>query len=236
MRAVPDEDRYFMVAVDQYEDRCIKGVLFHGNRKQGIPYDSLLELLSIVDSILDSMNCPRQTFQLRSFPGIKSPVFNIKEGEENRREGRLATFCLYVKYRYHASWQGTLTSHGEKKAESFKSVLDLVCLFDRYLGAAPVELRNTNSCSAAIDFYGGGSIVGKLWGQDSCQVWSFWTEEGKRVSFSIRILFHEHSTWQGVIYWHEAGVRQQFRSFKEMFYLMASAVKAKEEKGVLYRA
>ena len=41
-----------------------------------------------------------------------------------------------------------------------------------------------------------------------------------------KILFREHSTWQGIIYWRETGKRQAFRSFLEMVILMASALES----------
>ncbi len=47
-----------------------------------------------------------------------------------------------------------------------------------------------------------------------------------------KILFREHSTWQGIIYWRETGKRQAFRSFLEMVILMASALEKAARKGV----
>lgn len=241
MSIVSNKDRYFIVAVDQYEDWCMRGILFHGDREQGILYDSLLELIVNMDFIFDSMNCPRQTFQMRCFPGIKLPSFAARKREEKRRNGRLATFGIYVKYRHHASWQGTIIWQEENKTQEFESVRELFCLLDQHLGGVRLEQRSFYSCGASVDFYRSGQIIGKL--QAICsnmeakisnQTWLLCLKGGRRASFSIRILFHEHATWQGVIYWREAGVRQQFRSFKEMFLLMASVAEAEEEKSVLY--
>lgn len=47
---------------------------------------------------------------------------------------------------------------------------------------------------------------------------------GRRATFSIKIMFREHCTWQGIIYWQEGRAGQPFRSFREMLYLMVSAV------------
>ncbi|RFZ77061.1 hypothetical protein DS742_20660 [Lacrimispora amygdalina] len=46
------------------------------------------------------------------------------------------------------------------------------------------------------------------------------------ASFSVKVLFHEHATWQGIIYWREGRQQQLFRSYKEMIYLIASVAEA----------
>lgn len=243
MSIVSNKDRYFIVAVDQYEDWCMRGILFHGDREQGILYDSLLELIVNMDFIFDSMNCPRQTFQMRCFPGIKLPSFAARKREEKRRNGRLATFRIYVKYRYHASWQGTITWQEENKTQEFESVRELFCLLEKQLSRGCLEQSSFPASGVSVDFYRAGQIIGSLQGicsnvgaKMSNQTWLLCLKEGRRASFSIRVLFHEHATWQGVIYWREAGVRQQFRSFKEMLFLIASVAEIgeEEEKSVLY--
>lgn len=60
----------------------------------------------------------------------------------------------------------------------------------------------------------------------SDEVWNAYREGGKKSTFLIKILFREHSTWQGVICWRETGEKQAFRSFMELLFLMVSAVEA----------
>lgn len=35
--------RYFTISVDKYEDRCMKGVIYHAGKTPGIRYDNFLE-------------------------------------------------------------------------------------------------------------------------------------------------------------------------------------------------
>ena len=54
------------------------------------------------------------------------------------------------------------------------------------------------------------------------ETWNAYRRGGKKGTFLIKVLFREHSTWQGIIYWRDTGEKQMFRSFMEMMLLMAS--------------
>ena len=56
------------------------------------------------------------------------------------------------------------------------------------------------------------------------ETWDTYRKGGRKATFVIKILYREHSTWQGVICWRETGEKQAFRSFLEMIILMASAL------------
>lgn len=66
-----------------------------------------------------------------------------------------------------------------------------------------------------------GVKYGRLISNDIC---SMCRKGGQKATFSIKIMFREHSTCQGIIYWREGRVDQPFRSYKEMLYLMVSAI------------
>lgn len=55
---------------------------------------------------------------------------------------------------------------------------------------------------------------------------------GKKATFLVKVLFREHSTWQGVISWRETGEKRTFRSFKEMLLLLVSATTSVAEGGL----
>ncbi len=268
MSIVHNADRYFSMGVDEYNGRSIKGVLFHGSMPNGIHYDSLLELFISMDRIFDEMGCPKQTLKMRSFPGTKAPAYKSRECEEPRREGKLATFRICVKYRYHASWQGTISWKEGKRAEEFESELQLIMLIDQFLNGHLYLRQNgkfLNTLHVAIDAYQSGRIIGNYQNIPAQKVERFYvpadlaetlgnfmeirnsdeaalkkrfdygqliTSEacsrcrkgGRKASFSIKIMFREHFTWQGVIYWKEGRGQQQFRSFKEMLFMIASAL------------
>jgi len=270
MSTVHNTDRYFSIAVDEYSGRSIKGVLYQENLKKGIYYDSLLEMIINMDSILDAVGCPKQAFQMRCFPGTKAPVVVSRNCEETKRDGKLATLCIYIKYRYNAGWQGTISWKEGKRTEKFESDLQMILLMDQILNGKSqekLEGKSLNYCHVAIDDYDFGRIVGnyqnipmekaehfyglvdlaktlvdfletgnseeeilkkrinygKLITSEAC---SICRKGGQKATFSVKIMFREHSTWQGVIYWREGRVQQQFRSLKEMLFMIAAAIKS----------
>ena len=49
-----------------------------------------------------------------------------------------------------------------------------------------------------------------------------------KATFTIKIQFQQHSTWQGTIVWAEGGKSQKFRSELEMLKLMMEAVSSNQ--------
>lgn len=274
MRAVHNADRYFTITADEYDGHCVRGVMYHGNDSRGVCYDSLMELLLYMDRMFDAMGCPLQTFQMRLLPGTQYPVMTPRSCEEKCRSGKIATFRIYVKYRYNASWQGQLSWLEGERTESFESVLQLIMILSQILSGRifdKTESAVLNSCHVAIDTYDFGRLTGRLQNIQTDRVvhftrpedftaalgnfieigvsqaepmlkglnysqiianeaWSLCRRGGGKASFYIKILFRKHSTWQGVIYWREARVEQHFRSFKEMLFMIASAVECSSER------
>ena len=50
------------------------------------------------------------------------------------------------------------------------------------------------------------------------------TRKGNCATFELQILFRQHSSWQGVIFWKEQRRRQNFRSVLELITLIGSAL------------
>jgi len=55
--------------------------------------------------------------------------------------------------------------------------------------------------------------------------------KGAKATFDLRILFRQHTSWQGVVRWQEQRQEQSFRSFLELILLMDSAMRALEDSG-----
>ncbi len=49
---------------------------------------------------------------------------------------------------------------------------------------------------------------------------------GKRATFELRILFRQHTSWQGVLHWQEKSQEQSFRSVLELVLLMDNALRS----------
>lgn len=270
MSVVHDADRYFTIAVDECSEWGIKGVMFHGNSSHGIYFYSLLEMILHMDRVFDRIGSPRQTFQMRCFPGAEMPAFSGRKCEEPPREGKVATFFIYVKYRYHATLQGTLTWQEEEQSHGFESEIQLILLFNQILSGRLPEKQDgisINACQMAFYIYDAGRLVknyqyiparmiekldvpvyfgialenfiwdgiteeetlkyGLHYGELISREASFLSgKSGRKATFSIKVMFQEYSTWQGLIYWREGRVQMPFRSFKEVLHMIVSAAAA----------
>ena len=51
---------------------------------------------------------------------------------------------------------------------------------------------------------------------------------GSRATFELQILFRQHTSWQGVLFWKEQHREQSFRSVLELILLMDSALRGLE--------
>ena len=49
--------------------------------------------------------------------------------------------------------------------------------------------------------------------------------KGSQATFEIKVIFRQHSSWQGVIFWKERKLEYSFRSVLELVFLMDSALR-----------
>ena len=52
---------------------------------------------------------------------------------------------------------------------------------------------------------------------------------GAKATFSLQVLFRQHSSWQGVILWCDQKKEESFRSVLELVMLMDSALRTEKE-------
>lgn len=55
--------------------------------------------------------------------------------------------------------------------------------------------------------------------------------KGAKATFELRILFRQHTSWQGVVRWQDRQQEQSFRSVLELILLMDSAMRNLEGTG-----
>lgn len=95
------------------------------------------ELIEGIDSMLNQVGGPQEAFTPRNF--LKASRKNIKSRraeEEMAADTNIipmqaetkATFVIDVKYRQHASWQGTITWAEKGETRRFRSVLEMLRL------------------------------------------------------------------------------------------------------------
>ena len=53
--------------------------------------------------------------------------------------------------------------------------------------------------------------------------------DGGKATFELKVLFRQHSSWQGVIVWKDRQHEQSFRSVLELVFLLDSALRDSEE-------
>ena len=53
--------------------------------------------------------------------------------------------------------------------------------------------------------------------------------KGNRATFELKVIFRQHTSWQGVILWRERKMEYSFRSVLELVFLMDSALRCVEE-------
>ena len=125
------ENRRMTVCIDSYENGVMKGRIL--NAYQEIePFESLVQFLMGVESILEDQQIPQSYTTLRKF----SDLIPLGEGNVTAsqiRKGARATFELHVLFRQHSSWQGVILWRERKREQSFRSVLELVMLMDSAL-------------------------------------------------------------------------------------------------------
>lgn len=58
------------------------------------------------------------------------------------------------------------------------------------------------------------------------------SRKGGKATFELRVLFRQHTSWQGVLCWKEQNIEHSFRSVLELVLLMDSALRSVEGSGM----
>ena len=57
------------------------------------------------------------------------------------------------------------------------------------------------------------------------------SDDSNRMTFELKILFRQHTSWQGILLWKEKGISHHFRSVLELVILLDSALRSMERSG-----
>ena len=120
-----------MICVDDYCDGVFKGRFYHATHGM-CSFRSLSQFLLKMETILEEMQEPQSYTSKRTFASMFASG-NDAECPASFRKGALATFEMKVLFRQHSSWQGILDWKDQRAEQSFRSVLELVCLLDSAL-------------------------------------------------------------------------------------------------------
>lgn len=134
---LPDSYKYVNIAIDSYDGRLLCGRLYHDSLEEAIPFGCISEMAICLEKLFDELRYPMKSVDQRSFVGINHGGLSLRSGEaggKKRLQGKLAEFCLHVKYRFHSTWQGDIMDLRNGGTYSFRSFLELMEYLDRSLG------------------------------------------------------------------------------------------------------
>ena len=122
--------RMITVCIDSYENQVPGGHFYTPNGQEEVYYYGVMDFIKKMDSMLDQFDIAQNFSSIRSF--AKTPVIDGYRTacDGMIRGGKLATLGIRILFRQNASWQGSVMWREGKKEESFRSVLELLFLFD----------------------------------------------------------------------------------------------------------
>lgn len=137
--ALPNSYKFFTIAVESFRDQRMEGFVYHESRDGAAAFKGLIQMAHILNYISDEIHYPMKSLDERQLK--KKALTDIPEEEivfgdcaPQEIKGSLATFRLHIKYRFHATWQGTVTHLETGAVYAFESFKELMHLFDGLLG------------------------------------------------------------------------------------------------------
>lgn len=126
-----DPAKMYVICVDSYEDKVIKGRIYNVLRDSSVSFESTIDMLLKLEKLLDEAKLVQSYSVKRVFTpnSVNGPL--VQNG--GVEDGKLATFSLKLLFRQNASWQGSVMWCDGSAEESFRSVLELLMLMDNAL-------------------------------------------------------------------------------------------------------
>ena len=119
-KMIPCGSREAIVTVLSYRNGVMEGYLQHPRLDEKEKIQSLSQMVLLLNSLVDMEDCPGQSLPL------------IPMAQEKGR--KKSVFRIQVLFREHYSWQGRLIWQDEDREVVFRSVVELLQLFDEILG------------------------------------------------------------------------------------------------------
>ena len=126
-----EEYRTTLVCVDSFKKGVPRGRFYNPYMASEQRFESLLEFLQGMESVLETMNFPKAFHATRAFAPL--PQNSALAVHPHRTTGDQATFAIRILFRQNASWQGSITWLEGKCEQSFRSVLELILLMSTAL-------------------------------------------------------------------------------------------------------
>lgn len=133
-------------------------------------------------------------------------------------ESRKTTLCI------DSYWDGILRGRffgAQGEEQVFHSLSQFLVLMEEMLDLMGEPQSDTSRRSFAT-----------LLQQPAASTFGGGLRRGVLATFELKILFRQHTSWQGVIFWVEQQREQSFRSVLELILLMDSALRELEAENV----
>lgn len=164
---VTEAKRHFVVAIDEFKDGKLSGVIFHMGRPAPINFGSVMDLVWIVEEISDELSWPVSLMKQRQFKKVL-PIARkaVTDGAGGKvRRGKLATLKMKLSYRNYASWQGVAAWVEKEETKAFRSFLELIRYVGHILDLEQVEKGDQNEslvCNISVDDYHSKCLGGRV--------------------------------------------------------------------------
>lgn len=168
--ALPNTYKYVTIAVNGFEQKRMEGLVGHVSQTGAAPFHNATQLVHIFNHLFKQIRYPMSTVDLRQFDGRSinsnadcSVGFSGTVGGTPLK-GKLATFRIHVKYRYHATWQGNVTWQESGITYAFESFLQLMKIFDQVLGdgVPKVPHMGKQMCEVLVQNYEDSVLSGDV--------------------------------------------------------------------------
>ena len=132
-RHIPYEAKTTLINIYSYEDKNIRGSIRNTSLSEDLAFSNLGEFIFEIEKILNNLDFPQAAFEMRTINNHKDNMdYQFTAALDNEHKP-IARFRLQVIYRHNSSWQGNLVHIDENKQVNFRSLLELIYLFDNVL-------------------------------------------------------------------------------------------------------
>ncbi|MCJ7855134.1 hypothetical protein MUJ63_02325 [Lachnospiraceae bacterium NSJ-143] len=123
------------ICFDSCDNGLVSGRLAVLSVKKSMDFSSVMELINGVEYFLDNFSVVERNESPRLFSGQSYDTHKdvLCSDLNGLVSGRLATFCVNIKFRQNSTWQGEAVWLETGKKESFRSALELLIMLDRAL-------------------------------------------------------------------------------------------------------
>lgn len=133
---VPQQMKTSRVSVTSYQNKVMEGTIITPLYDEPIPFCGMVHFVKQMEKLQDELEYPQANERQRSFQGREDGGTHLPEARAINvtvSTTALATFQLTIQFRQNASWQGSILWEEKQESAFFRSVLELMMLFDSAL-------------------------------------------------------------------------------------------------------